>query len=135
MTTHVTRTSARLSLLALSVVAGCTSDPGSVCTAVFATATITVVDGAGAPVSDAVVTSTLLRTGQAITPSPSGPHTDGSYTILDDSAIPQLRAAGDSIRVLAQHGRASSVTAVYTLDVPAGRHIRRRTRPDSLTLQ
>ncbi|HKV75301.1 MAG TPA: hypothetical protein VJN95_12350, partial [Gemmatimonadales bacterium] len=82
----------------LTLTAGCTDlGGGRVCTASFAIATATVVDSNGALVPDATVTTTLLRTGETITPTTVMDFITGVYPILDDGAIPKLHAGGDSV--------------------------------------
>ncbi len=127
----------RGSILAVTLLltAGCTDlGGGRVCTASFAVATVTAVDSNGALVPDATVTTTLLRTGETITPATVMDFVTGVYPILDDGAIPKLHPNGDSLRVHAARGPASA-EATYYFDVPGGCHIERIAGPDTLQLR
>ncbi len=119
----------------LTLTAGCTDlGGGRVCTASFAVATVVAVDSNGALVPDATVITTLLRTGQILTPTTVMDFMTGVYPILDDGAIPSLDFRGDSVRVHAAKGTASA-EATYDFDVPGGCHIQRTSGPDTLQLR
>jgi hypothetical protein len=122
-----------LSLLALLALPGCDQQSTAVCTALFAVATVTVVDSLQAPATTATVTSTLLRTGETLTPTTIMDFTVGVYPIVDDGAVGKLRTSGDSIRVRVVQGAAAAET-VYRIDVPGGCHVERVGGPDTLVL-
>ena len=122
-------------LAAVGLTAGCTDlGGGRVCTESFAVATIVAVDSNGALVPDATVITTLLRTGQILTPTTVMDFMRGVYPILDDGAIPSLDFRGDSVGVHAVRGPASAA-ATYYFDVPGGCHIQRTSGPDTLQLR
>ena len=122
------------SILATSLLAACHEASTGVCTEVFAIATVTVVDSVSAPAATATVTTTLLRTGETLTPTSVMDFVTGVYPILDDGAVPKLRIAGDSIRVRAVQG-AAAAEAVYRFEVPGGCHIERVSGPDTLVVR
>lgn len=122
-----------LPLLATAALLGCDQQSEAVCTALFAVATVTVVDSTAAPAAAATVTSTLIRTGETLTPTTVMDFVTGVYPILDDGAVPKLQSAGDSIRVHAAQGSATA-EAIYRFTVPGGCHIERVSGPDTLVL-
>ena len=127
-------------LLALAALGGCgivfPDDPPlvNVCTLEFAFAVVGVDNGSGVPVSDAVITSTLVRTGEVLPASTLAITSPGVYVILDDSAKPRLRAGGDSVRVVARRGTGASISADYLFDVPGGGHVHTVRGPETLVL-
>jgi hypothetical protein len=123
-----------LSLLASVGLLGCDQQSTEVCTAMFAVSTVTVVDAGSAPAAGATVTTTLVRTGETLTPTTLMDFVTGVYPILDDGAIPRLRPSGDSIRVRAHQG-AASAEAIYRFEIPGGCHIEKISGPDTLVLQ
>ena len=135
MNTQSLSRTARLILLALGALAGCDATGDSFCTAQFVTVTAVVVDGTGAPVVNAVVTSTLARTGEILLPTSLALFTPGTYVIVDDGARSQLLPAGDSVRVDVRRAGGPSTTADYLFDVPGGCHVNKLTGPDTLTVQ
>ena len=126
---------ARLILLALGSLGGCDATVDSFCTEQFVTTTAVVVDGTGVPVVDAVVTSTLARTGEVLVPTSLALFTPGTYAIADDGARSKLLPAGDTVQVDARRANSAIATAVYVFDVPAGCHINKLRGPDTLTVQ
>jgi len=122
-----------LTLLATLALLGCEQQSEAVCTAMFAVATVTVVDASSGPAAAATVTTTLVRTGETITPGTVMDFVTGVYPILDDGAIPRLHPAGDSIRVRAVQGNASAESG-FRFEVPDGCHIQRVSGPDTLVL-
>jgi Na+/H+-dicarboxylate symporter len=126
--------SAAIPFLAAVLITACDQQSTGVCTAMFAIATATVVDAQSAPAPTAVITTTLLRTGETLTPTTVMDFVTGVYPILDDGAAPKLRIAGDSIRVRAVQGTASA-EAIYRFEVPGGCHIQKVSGPDTLVLQ
>jgi hypothetical protein len=124
-----------LILLALGTLGGCDAPGDSFCTEQFVTVTAVVVDATGAPVVDAVVTSTLVRTGEILPPTTLALFTPGTYVIVDDGARSKLLPAGDSVRVDARRTGGPSTTADYLFDVPGGCHVNMLAGPDTLTVQ
>jgi hypothetical protein len=103
--------------------------PGTqVCTAIFASATVSLVDSANAPVADATVTATLVRTGEVLAPTAALPLVAGTYDLFDDGSRSKLRVSGDSIRVLVQR-QTRSKAVMYFYDVPGGCHINKVSGP------
>lgn len=124
---------ATLPLLTATLLTACDQPSTGVCTMVFATATVTVVDSLSVAAPTATITTTLLRTGETLTPTTIMDFVTGVYAILDDGAVPKLHTSGDSIRVRAVQGKAS-VESVYQFDVPGGCHIQKISGPDTLVL-
>jgi hypothetical protein len=122
-----------LPLAVAGLLGACDQQAGPVCTALFAVATVTVVDSLQAPATTATVTTTLLRTGETLTPTTIMDFALGVYPILDDGARSKLRTSGDSIRVRVVQGAAAAET-VYRIDVPGGCHVERVGGPDTLVL-
>jgi hypothetical protein len=122
-----------LLLVAAALLTACDQQSPTVCTTLFAVATVTVVDSLLAPATSATLTTTLLRTGETLTPTTIMDFTPGVYPILDDGAIARLRTSGDSIRVQAVQS-AAAAEAVYRVDVPGGCHVQRVGGPDTLIL-
>lgn len=121
--------------IAIASVGSCESGIPTVCTMEFRAETITLLDMSGAPVPDAAVVSTLLRTGEVLSPTSLALHAEGTYIIVDDGSREKLRSTGDSVRVVAQRGSALPVTATYLIDVPGGCHIHKVSGPDTLTME
>ena len=136
MSIHSLWCSARPILL-LGLLAGCDATASAYCTDQFVNVTITVVDSTGAEVNDAVITSTLVRTGEVLTPAATLElFVPGTYVIVDDLARPKLLAGGDTVRVVALRGTAAAgTTATYLIDVPGGCHVNKLSGPDTLTVQ
>lgn len=124
-----------LILLAIGSLEGCDATRDSFCTQQFVTVTAVVVDGTGVPVVDAVVTSTLVRTGEILPPTTLALFTPGTYVVVDDGALSKLLTAGDSVRVDARRAGGPSTTVDYLFDVPGGCHVNRLSGPDTLTVQ
>ncbi|MEO8635747.1 MAG: hypothetical protein ABI587_10770 [Gemmatimonadales bacterium] len=133
MRTHRPQRIAGTLLLPIALLAGC-DGIATVCTSEFAVVTVTVVDTLGAPVTDATVTSTLLRTGAILSPTSLALLTAGTYIIVDDGAREPLRNAGDSVGVTARRGTGPSLPATYVIDVPGGCHVHKLSGPDTLSL-
>ena len=103
--------------------------PGTpVCTALFASATVSLVDSTSAPVADATVTATLVRTGEVLAPTSALPLVAGTYDLFDDGSKAKLQVSGDSIRVLVQR-QTRSKAVMYFYDVPGGCHINKVSGP------
>jgi len=120
--------------MTVAVLAACDTTAPTACTAVFLEVTVTVVDSLGAPVSDATVTSTLVRTGETLVPTWLALLTDGSYVIVDDGSRGKLRASGDTVAVTARRDAGPSVAATYFIDVPGGCHVHKVSGPDTLSV-
>jgi len=120
--------------ITIAVLAACDTTAPTACTAVFVAMTVTVVDTRGAPVSDATVTSTLVRTGEILLPTWLGLPTGDAYIIVDDGSRDRLRASGDTVAVTAQRDADPSIAAMYFIDVPGGCHVHKVTGPDTLTV-
>ena len=120
----------------LLAVAACGDDgmPGGACTALFATVGVTVLDGAGQPVPDASVTTTLVRTGQVLVPTTLMLTVPGSYTLVDDGSTSVIRRAGESVQAHISRGTRST-TVDYLISVPDGCHVNKVSGPDTVTLQ
>jgi hypothetical protein len=116
------------------VLAACDTTDSIVCTTEFAAVTVTVVDASGAPVLDATVTSTLVRTGETLEPIWLGLPTPGTYVIVDDGSRDKLRTSGDTVAVTAQRNAGPSTAATYFIDVPGGCHVHKVTGPDTLSV-
>ncbi|MFL5494935.1 MAG: hypothetical protein ACJ8DC_11190 [Gemmatimonadales bacterium] len=94
---------------------------------------VVVTDPAGAPVVDANLAVTVLRTGQRLTPEAPLVHTGGAYRLIDDGDRNALRQAGDVVRAAASTADAS-IEADYLFDVPGGCHVHKISGPDTLVL-
>ncbi len=121
--------------LALAWLGACETGIPTVCTAEFRAAFVTVLDGTGAPVPDALVVSVLVRTGEILSPTILALSPMGTYVILDDGARDKLRRTGDTVQVTAERPSGATTAAVYVFDVPGGCHIHKVSGPDTLTLQ
>lgn len=77
---------------------GC-QEEGTVCAAVFGMHTVFVQDQAGAPVTDATVTSVLVRTGDTLQNRTLALFAPGYYFLIDDSYADLLRPTRDSLSV------------------------------------
>jgi len=95
---------------------------------------VVLVDGSGAPVTPAAVTSVLARTGETLLTAPEVQSPQGSYVILTDNAVNTLRRSGDTVDVTFSQGGIDLLTAEFAFDVPGGCHIRLTAGPDSLVV-
>lgn len=118
--------------LTIAMLAACDTGALTFCTDIFVAVTVTVVDTLEAPVSDAKVISTLVRTGEVLTPTSLALLTGGTYIIVDDGSRDRLRASGDTVAVTAQRGTGPIVAATYLIDVPGGCHVNKVSGPDTL---
>lgn len=128
------RTTTALCLLALSGLASCDEQTPVACTSIFAASTVTLLDHTGAPVTDAVVTSILARTGDTLFPISSAGTPGGTYILIDDGSRGQLRHQGDDIVVHASRDSLARISALYEFDVPGGCHVHKVSGPDTLSL-
>lgn len=85
-----------LPLVASLSLASC-QDAGRACAAVFGIHTVFVRDHSGAPVSDAVVTPVLVRTGDTLQNRTFALLAPGYYFLIDDSYTDQLLPTRDSV--------------------------------------
>ena len=120
----------------LLAAAGCADDsmPGGICTASFATITVTVGDGQSQPVTGASVTATLVRTGETLVPTTLMLTVPGTYALVDDGSTHLIRRSGDAVQARLEKG-ALSVTADYVFAVADGCHVNKVSGPDSVTLE
>ena len=123
-------------LATLAAMSGCSGDATDVgaCTAMFATLTVSVVDGEGQPVDGATVTTVLVRTGQVLTSNSFMLLARGIYPLVDDGSIGILRPAGDAVQAHITRG-ALSRTADYVVSVPGGCHVSLVSGPATVTLE
>jgi hypothetical protein len=121
--------------LPLAGTAACDEQSPVVCTAVFVASTVTLLDHSGAPVSDAIVTSILTRTGETLAPISSSGTAAGAYIVVDDHSRGELRQRGDTVAVHASRDAHTITSAEYVFDVPGGCHIHKLSGPDTLTLR
>lgn len=115
-----------------SLLGACEDDPQA-CTAEFRVLTLYVEDAASSPVTDATLTTVLVRTGDTLTSTFLGQFATGHYPVADDGALPLLRSAPDSLAVTVERGPAS-FTLGYRVDNGGGCHIRKLAGPDTLTV-
>lgn len=132
---HVARRFAAAFLLGL--LPGCSTLPA--CADILWAWGVTVVDSAGTPVSDAVVTSVLARTGDTLS-SVSGPSPEGWYVILRDTDADRFhgpekfRPADQIVGVTAEAvpGRRAAARFVFLLGECG---LTKVSGPDTLTLR
>lgn len=92
-----------LLLAPILVLAAC-QDEGVVCPAVFQIYTVSLRDPGGAPVTDAVVTPILVRTGDTLQNRTLALFAPGTYFLMDDSYASQLLRSRDSVSVSIMRG-------------------------------
>ena len=121
-----------LTLSLCAALSGCSTDP-LVCTAVFATITASVVDGAGQPLSGVGVTDTVRRTGAVLDVTGSSPPIGlGTVAIFSDAFLQAVAPAGDEVIVVATAGgRSGSANYRFGSD---GCHVRKLAGPDTLVV-
>lgn len=127
----------KLRILATALAAAlsaCGSDSTSgVCTEMFATIPVTIVDAAGQPVEAATLTTVLVRTGQVLVPTTLMLSVPGTYTLADDGSTSFIRRSGDAVQAHITKGEAA-ITVDYVLAVEGGCHISKISGPDTVTL-
>ncbi len=115
--------------------AGCTDDSGSdcICTAVFETIDMQVVDGAGNPVTGLASVTTFLDTNEELRLDP--PDNPGSYTIINDSQSRRIAVEGEGVRfdVTASDGRTASAQLIVDTD-DCHCHVHRSAGPTMIVL-
>lgn len=109
-------------------------DGGPACTEMFAVVTIKVVDPAGAPLEDATVTTAIVRTGDLITPTTLMLLEPGTYAVVDDGNLGQLRRTGEQLRFIARSGAVEG-RADLTVVAQDGCHVLKTAGPDSVVAQ
>lgn len=92
----MTRKFRRLLMAPCLLLAAC-QEEGTVCAAVFQMYAVSLQDQAGAPVTDATVTSILVRTGDTLQNRTLALLASGSYFLIDDSYNDQLLPTRDSV--------------------------------------
>ena len=96
---------------------------------------MTVVDTAGAPITNASVVATLQRTGEVLNPTGLMMLTAGTHVIVDDGARDRLRPQGDSVHVTGRVDAGPVTTAMYFITVPGGCHVTKASGPDTLVVR
>lgn len=105
---------------------------GTVCAAVFRMYTVSLQDQAGAPVTDATVTSILVRTGDTLPNRTLALFAPGNYFLIDDSYKDQLLFARDSVSASISRGL-TALEAGYAFRRGAC-GVEKVAGPDTLTL-
>lgn len=123
-----------VSLAAAALAAGCDATAPGACSSEFRTITVTVVDSGSVPVSDVVIRSTLLRTGEVLSATTLALQTPGTYVIVDDGARMKLLSSGDSVGVSVQPDSGTGLEAYYVIAVPNACHVVKVSGPDTLNL-
>jgi hypothetical protein len=114
---------------------GCSDSmaPQCICTAVFVSSRVRVVDEAGLLVDSVQTTSVVVRTGDTLVAE--GPPLPGLVTVADDSHIPRLRSGGDSVRVTGSKAT-RSFAATFVVGTDDCRcHVRRFAGPDTVVIR
>lgn len=99
----MTRWLGPLLLTPILVLAAC-QDEGVVCPAVFQIYTVSLRDPGGTPVTDAAVTSVLVRTGDTLQNRSLALFAPGTYFLIDDSYATLLLRSRDSVSVSITRG-------------------------------
>jgi hypothetical protein len=122
-------------LLPLFLVAACDDDEEQVaCTEEFRTATVFVVDEGERPVTDAIVQTFLVRTGELVPVTSILDLMPGSYLILDDGATSLIPSGTEEFRVTVTRGGGAPIEALYVFEAPQGCHIAKVSGPDTLVV-
>lgn len=120
-------------LLPLFLVAACDDDAEQVaCTEEFRTAIVFVEDEGERPVTDAIVQTFLVRTGELVPVTSILDLMPGSYLILDDGATALIPSGTEEFRVTVTRGGGVPVEALYVFEAPQGCHIVKVSGPDTL---
>jgi len=122
------------SLLPLLLIAACDDDEQVVCTEEFRTATVFVVDARDRPVTDALVQTYLVRTGELVPVTSILDLIPGSYLILDDGATSLIPSGTEEFRVTVTRGGGVPLEALYVFEAPQGCHIAKVSGPDTLVV-
>lgn len=131
---HAERARRALPLLLLLAAACSGGVDGHVCTALFATIGVRVVDAQGSPVEGLAIADTVLRTGEGFTVPQNFPYSAGGYAIFTDSDIGRIRGSGDQVRVTGK-GNGRSFSTTFTFGVPDGCHVSKLAGPDTVVAQ
>ena len=126
--------SAFISFLPLSAGSACSGDTitNCVCTDEFRTFAVTVVDEAGQPVSDAILTRLNLRSGQVLEPTWLGLLGPGVYVVADDGHIDAFSSEGDVVQVTGTNGNISfSADFEFASPAPCRCHVEQLAGPGS----
>lgn len=122
-------------LASVLALAACGDGDGArVCTASFAFITSVAVDGAGLPVSNLVVTDTVVRTGKGFDVAQNGFfNAAGVFVVFSDSYLADVHEAGDAVRVSGTSGgKGFSATYEFGSD---GCHVRKVSGPDTVVVR
>ncbi len=104
------------------------------CTLEFRVASVAEVDAQDRPVTDATVTTRLVRTGAVVVPTSFIDLLPGSYVILDDGAVSLIQGR-EAFRVTVTRPGGASVEAVFLFEAPGGCHIEKVAGPDTLLVR
>lgn len=91
-------------LLAPCLILAACQDEGTACAALLQIFTVSLQDPAGAPVTDATVTSILVRTGDTLQNRTLALFAPGTYFLIDDSYANLLLPTRDSVSVRITRG-------------------------------
>lgn len=112
----------------------CENSGGKVCTASFAFITAVAVDGAGQPVSNLLVTDTVVRTGKGFDVLQNGfLNAAGVFVLFSDNQIGEVRESGDAVRVSGTNG-SKSFSTLYQFGSD-GCHVKKISGPDTVVVQ
>ncbi len=129
--------SAFISFLLLPAGLACSSDTitNCVCTEEFRTFTVTVVDEASQPVTDAILTRLNLRSGQVLEPTSLG-FEPGVYVVADDGHLDVFSSEGDVVRVTGTKGTISfSADFEFASPAPCRCHVEQLAGPDTVVMR
>ncbi|MFL5505419.1 MAG: hypothetical protein ACJ8AU_00935 [Gemmatimonadales bacterium] len=126
--------SRRWLLLPLLLGVACDDDDRAACTEEFRTATVFVMDTSNQPVTDAMVQTFHVRTGELVPITSIIDLIAGAYVILDDNATRLIPSGVEQFRVTASRGGGASVEALYEFSAPQGCHIEKVSGPDTLVV-
>ncbi len=130
--------SAFISFLLLPAGLACSGDTitNCICTEEFRTFAVTVVDEAGQPVSDAMLTRLNLRSGQVLEPTWLGLLEPGVYLVADDGHVDAFSSAGDMVRVTGTNGTISfSADFEFASPAPCRCHVEQLAGPDTVVMR
>ncbi len=129
--------SAFISFLLLPAGSACSSDNiiNCVCTQEFRTFTVTVVDEASQPVTDAILTRLNLRSGQVLEPTSLGLE-PGVYVVADDGNLDAFSSDGDVVLVTGTKGTISfSADFEFATPAPCRCHVEQLAGPDTVVMR
>ncbi len=106
------------------------------CTEEFRAYPVTVVDVAGQPVSDVLLTRTHVPTGVILEPTWLGMPAPGVYIVADDGLIDVFSSDGDAVWVTGEKGDASfQADFVFAVPDPCRCHVEQRAGPDTVVIR